>query len=303
MELTESVRAKAAKGGGGIHGINQSEITGGNAVNLAHALARLGLRVLLITHSDAIHESLLRRGFEGLSVELRVKRLPAGLTVAFEEDVNVMLGDVGGAGEFGPLILEKADWEALQTASVVCSVNWAANRLGTRLLIALRAKLGRRSTIFLDPADFRDRIPQFKELLRLIGDRHLVDWVSMNEPEGVAAAKALGLKSGPLKEVCMGVARELRVVFDLHAVRESYTSDGSGVVGVRVAKAKSRRLTGAGDVWDAGAIYGRLHGLDDAGRLRFANSAARLYLENETPVAPTAEEVLKAVGGLLLQHP
>jgi ribokinase len=294
--LTALLRAKAAEGGGGLHGIEQSEVRGGNAVNLAHALARLGLRVLLITHSDALHESLLRRTFDGLGVEVRVKRLPAGLTVAFEERVNVMLGDVGGAGEFGPSILEEADWEALQTAKVVCSVNWAANRLGTEMLTALRTRLGKKSTIFLDPADFRERVHQFKQLLHLMAERHLADWVSMNEPEGVAAAKALGLRMGSLGEVCRGVARKLGVLFDLHAVGESYTSDGSGVVGMRVHRARSRRLTGAGDVWDAGTIYGRLHGMDDAARLRFANAAALLYLENETPTAPTAEEVLKAVG-------
>ncbi|HEY6283625.1 MAG TPA: hypothetical protein VIW22_06850, partial [Nitrososphaerales archaeon] len=84
---------KAAAGGGGLHGVPQEEVRGGNAVNLAHALARLGLRTLLITHSDRTHEPLLRETFEGLRAEVRVKPAPAGLTVAFEEKVNVMMGD------------------------------------------------------------------------------------------------------------------------------------------------------------------------------------------------------------------
>ena len=82
-----------------MHGIRQSEIRGGNAVNLAHALGRLGLRTLLVTHTEAAHEGLLRKSFEGLDVELRLKPLKAGMTVAFEERVNVMLGDGGGAAD------------------------------------------------------------------------------------------------------------------------------------------------------------------------------------------------------------
>ena len=82
--LTRSVEAKAATGGGGLHGIRQSEIRGGNAVNLAHALGRLGLRTLLVTHTETAHEGLLRKSFEGLDVELRLKPLKAGMTVAFE---------------------------------------------------------------------------------------------------------------------------------------------------------------------------------------------------------------------------
>ena len=129
--LTMQVERKAKEGGGGLHGITQTEISGGNAVNLAHALARLGLRILLVTHSDGPHLPLLRHTFEGLDAELRVKPLRAGLTVAFEERVNVMLGDGGGAREFGPGLLDEDDWDALKSASVVCSVNWAANRRGT----------------------------------------------------------------------------------------------------------------------------------------------------------------------------
>ena len=54
---------------------------------------------------------------------------------------------------------------------------------------------------------------------------------------------------------------------------------------------RTRRLTGAGDVWDAGAIYGRLEGMDEAPRLEFANRAAGLYLKSELPVPPTLKEV------------
>jgi sugar/nucleoside kinase (ribokinase family) len=292
----EMLSKKAAAGGGGLHGVTQEEVRGGNAVNLAHALARLGLRTLLITHSERIHEPLLRKTFEGLKAELRVKPAPAGLTVAFEEKLNVMMGDSRGASDFGPSKLDESDWEALENSRVVCSVNWAANLRGTELLVALRKRLGSEKTVFFDPADFRDRVPQFKELLERIADRHLVDWVSMNEQEGIASAKALGIDTSDLSNICKELARRLGVVFDLHAVGRSYTSEGTRVASAAVKKARSRRLTGAGDVWDAGAILGRLKGLDEVPRLKLANNAARLYLESEELMPPTREQIGRVRG-------
>lgn len=289
--LMGTMAEKAGSGGGGLHGIVQEEARGGNAVNLAHALARLGLRTLLITHSDRTHEPLLRRTFEGLGAELRIKPLPAGLTVAFEEKANVMLGDTKGASDFGPRRLDERDWSALHDSRVVCSVNWAANTKGTELLVGLRRRLGREKTIFFDPADFRDRMPQFADLLALIAKKRLVDWVSMNEQESIASARSVGVYSEKLAEVCRSLAGRLGVVFDLHAVRTSYTSEGTRVSSAAVRRRRFRRLTGAGDVWDAGAIYGRLKGMDEVSRLEFANRAANAYLKSEELAPPTLEQL------------
>ena len=290
-ELMGGVREKAAAGGGGIHGVPQEDIRGGNAVNMAHALARLGLRTLLITHSDGAHRGLLEGAFEGLRADLRVKPRAAGLTVALEEKVNVMLGDGGGAADFGPRLLDVGDWDALERSRVVCSVNWAANRRGTELLLALRKRLGKEKPIFMDPADFRDRLPQFRELLLRISKGGLVDWVSMNEGEAAESARLLGVGGSDLGETCRGLARRLRVVFDLHTARGSYSSEGTEVASARVSVLRAKRLTGAGDVWDAGAIYGRLRGMDEAQRLEFANRAARVYLGSASPLPPTLEQV------------
>ncbi|MDG6982624.1 MAG: carbohydrate kinase family protein [Nitrososphaerota archaeon] len=285
------VAEKAASGGGGIHGTAQEEIRGGNAVNLAHALAMLGLRTLLITHCEPAHEHLLRSAFKGLKADLRVKPLPAGLTVAFEESVNVMLSDGRGASDFGPAALDEEDWGRLEDARVVCSVNWAANRRGTELLQGLRRRLGPEKTIYIDPADFRDRLDKFRELARLISKGGLVDWISMNEFESQAAATALGIEPADRASRCVSLARALGVVFDMHCVDGAYTSEGTRVTGCPTRVIRTRRLTGAGDVWDAASIYGRLKEMDEPGRLRFANRAAKLYLEAKEPLPPTLSQL------------
>jgi ribokinase len=293
--LLGDVRSKASSGGGGIHGVVQSEIRGGNAVNLAHALATLGLRTLLLTHSDDAHEAILRRPFDGLDAEVRTKPKPPGLTVAFEERVNVMLGHVGGAGDFGPDQLDPEDWRSLASAKVVCSVNWAANARGTELLTALRKELGPDKLIFFDPADFRDRAKQFAALLKVVRQNHLVDWMSMNEQEVTATAKTLGIRAADLEKVCRLVAKQLGVELEVHTSTRSLSASGDKVVSVKAARAKPRRYTGAGDVWDAASIYGRLEGMKDAGRLKFANAAAGLYITSTKPLPPTRSQVLAAV--------
>ena len=294
--IARAMTEKARVGGGGIHRVGQEDVRGGNAVNLAYALSRLGLRTLLITHSDRTHEGVLRQTFDGLGTELRVKPFPTALTVAFEGEVNVMMGDGRGASDFGPDALEPGDWRALSNSRLVCVVNWAINMKGTKLLTAVRRRLGAEKTIFFDPADFRDRAPEFKELLGILARRRVVDWVSMNQQEATAAAPMLGIPGGSPEELCVALARRLRVVFDLHGDKATYTSEGTRLTSVRVRASRTRRLTGAGDIWDAGAVYGRLTGMEEGERLRFANGAAKLYLESKEPLPPTAEQVYSCLG-------
>lgn len=287
-----SLRTKAAQGGGGIHGVSQEDVCGGNAVNLARALARLGLRTLLITHSDRTHEGILRQAFEGLDAVLRVKPRPTALTVALEGEVNVMLGDGRGASDFGPSLLDGSDWRALADSRVVCSVNWAVNRRGTELLLALRKRLGPRKTLYFDPADFRDRGKDFAHLLEVLSTKHPVDWISMNESEAVAAADALGMANRDLGDLCRNLAWRLGVVFDLHAEGRSYSSDGTRFSTAKTQVVRPLRQTGAGDVWDAAAICGRLRGMNEPDRLKFANRAAKLFLKSRSAEPPTLADVI-----------
>jgi len=92
------------------------------------------------------------------------------------------------------------------------------------------------------------------------------------------------------------LAKALGVVFDLHADGASYSSEGTRVTEARVRTVRTRRLTGAGDVWDAGAIYGRIKGMEEKERLRFANCAAKLYIKSADPVPPTAGQVFRSLG-------
>src|SRR5712691_2172910 len=296
-KLSDAISKKADEGGGGIHGVRQLEIRGGNAANLAYALGRLGTRTFLLTHSDPAHEPLLRAGFKGLPVALSVKEREAGLTVALEgltggTRTNVMLGHNGGAGEFPPSMIDNDDWAALRDSKIVCSVNWAANSHGTDLLIALRRRLGRKHQIFLDPADMRERLEAYGKLLRIMRERNLVDWLSLNEAEARATGSLLGIREKDLGDLSRNIARKLSLRVDIHSKNGSCTSNGSEVVRCGIGWVTPKRLTGAGDVWDAASIHFFLSGKGDADRLAFANAAAKYYVMAEKPEAPTRREVL-----------
>lgn len=295
--------AKERSGGGSVHGVPQEDVRGGNAVNLAHALARLGAKVLLITHSDGEHSKIITESFKGLPAEVRIKQLAPGLTVALEGSVNVMLSESGGAGRFPPSQLNEDDWESLERSRAVCSVNWAANRYGTDLLQALRRRLGGKTTIFLNPADVRDRFEDYRRLVAIMRRRKLIDWVSLNEYEAASTVRALGRRESGLRSACARMASELGIKVDVHTEREVYTSTGAGVVARKTKHIRPKRLTGAGDVWDAASVFGFLHGMGDGRRLEFANTAARLYVGAKKPVPPTLSDVNRALRASLLEHP
>ncbi len=291
------MRAKAEQGGGGIHDVEQSEVRGGNAVNLAHALGRLGDRVFLITHADKNHETLLREALRGLKVGLSLKERPAGLTVALEgrhlkRIVNVMLGDLGGAGEFPPSLLTESDWKAMKSSRVVCMLNWAANTRGNELARGLRENLGDKKRIFFDPADVRDRVERFRELLSLVKRKRVVDWVSLNKFEARATGTILHLRARNEERLCFLIARELDARVDIHTEEASFSSDGHVTVSHRTELMKPSRLTGAGDVWDAASIHFYLHGKNDSVRIALADTAARFYINSKEAEPPTEREIL-----------
>jgi ribokinase len=300
--LLETIAAKGEEGGGGIHDVAQAEVSGGNAVNLARVLTRLGTGTYLITHSDRVHQELLREGFDLSRATFSVKPLEPGLTVALEgkvgtRRVNVMLAHLGGAGEFSSALLNATDWRVMKASRIVCTLNWSANAFGTELLREIRRRMGEKKMVFLDPADMRDRILPYRSLLSASRKEHLFDWLSANEPEARITSRLLGVKKERPDQVCKEVAKALSIRFDLHTEHGSYTSDGREVQAHRVRPSVPAMLTGAGDVWNAASIHFFLTGSSDADRIELADIAAGLFVCSRDGRVPSRREVLS-----LLKH-
>lgn len=85
-ELFGAVFEKDKHGGGSIRGIQTKDVKGGNAVNTAYCLAKLGMRVTLFTVTDEIGTAILKTIFSkfGDKVNLQISYGKHGCTTAIE---------------------------------------------------------------------------------------------------------------------------------------------------------------------------------------------------------------------------
>ncbi len=158
-----------SKFGGSIRGIPQKDLKGGNATNIAYALARLGCPVSLITVADKTGSALLTELFSKFEkASLFVIDGKPGRTTALEfrdgeNIVNIMLSDLGDNENFGPEKLGIKEQHALKNSKAVIVANWASNKKGTELSKFVFEKSDK-AFHFIDPADIQTRPEEFRKL-------------------------------------------------------------------------------------------------------------------------------------------
>lgn len=307
-EFFNTLDEKAKRGGGSIRGVPTTDVKGGNAVNIAYCLAKLGMKVSLFTIADEVGAAMIRQAFSqfGDKATLRIASGKSGLTTAFEfpyEDtrVNVMVSDVGDNANFGPERLSsEADKAILKNADGVMVVNWASNRKGTELTeSAFRNSPS--AFHFIDPADIETRKQDFSDSLAKLAS--MTDCLSINENEYNSLADALGLGHllgssygvDEVKAAAKKIAEKVGISTDLHTKAGAAWSNGKESTFVHTIKVDAKTLTGAGDAWDAGDIIGYLAGLDPRERLLFANCCASLYVRDPQGEPPTMNKVFELI--------
>ena len=304
---------KAKVGGGSIRGIPTTDVKGGNAVNVAYCLAKLGAKVSLFTVADELGATMIRQTFSqfGDKVTLRIANGRSGLTTSFEfpyenTRVNVMVSDIGDNENFGS---ERIDSEAedrtiLKNADGVMVVNWATNLKGTELA-EFSFKSSPSAFHFLDPADIETRKHDFRDSLANLAS--LTDCLSINENECNSLADALGFGRllGPVysadevKGAAKRIAEKMGISTDLHTKIGAAWSNGKESAFAHTIKVEAKRLTGAGDTWDAADIIGYLAGLHPQERLLFANCCASLYVRHPNGEPPSMNKVFELVERVL----
>lgn len=311
-ELFRAIEKKAFEGGGGsLRGVRQIESKGGNAVNLAYALGKLGAHVKLFTIADLRAAATLGAIFHGMDrVEVKVIDGRVGLTLALEfpfrdRRVNVMVSDTGDLENFDGAHVPSEDWEKISDSTLTAVVNWSANKRGTELCeraFSLSKRKGH--STFFDPADVSARSSDIPILKERIFDRGLVDYVSVNDNELRILSKVTGDYSLPYDYILDEALKALKILaeetgatVDLHTRKISASCSGRETVVSTCRSVEQKMVTGAGDVWDAGDILGHVLGWDAQSRLRFANAAAGVYVSRENAEPPSTEEVLRFVLG------
>jgi len=302
--LFRQVKLKGVSGGGNLRGFFQIERRGGNATNLAYALATLSVHTRLYCVGDENAQAALVNPPRNC----RVKVIPGkpGYTTALEfslkdKRVNVMISDVGDIDGFDGQRLQHDDILSLERSDCVALVNWSSNRKGNALARKVFGLKDRKRRLnFLDPADLTGAEGRVKILVKEIIGRDLIDVVSLNENETRIMARTLSAGRLPkyysrqdLARVSAILQDVLRVTLDVHTPIGSMSSTKQGQTWVGAYGKIAGFVTGAGDVWDAGDIVGHLVNLQAQDRLRFANACAYLYLRSRPRRMPTLGQTKK----------
>lgn len=306
-ELFRLINSKTTIGGGSIRGANTVDIKGGNAVNVAYCLAKMGLSVTLFTVADKIGTPILHTIFSkfGTSVNLLIKDGKHGSTTSFEfhdneeSYANVMISDVGDNRNFGPEMINlPSDLDIINSAKGIVLTNWGSNLKGTDLAYHLFTN-SPKAFHFLDPADIETRREEFRDTLKKLS--HSIDVLSINENECTSLLKACNLESRlsldlnvieNVKKAVKTLSSEFGLKIDLHARIGAAWSDGKDVVFVNSFYTVPKKLTGSGDCWDAADLVAYFVGLDTTERLLFSNAYASYYIGRREFEPPTIAEAV-----------
>jgi ribokinase len=286
--------------GGSIDGIPQTDLRGGNAINVASALANLGAEVTPIVCTSLYGLQQIKYHFKDTPIDTSHIKVheKASITTALEfknknEKTNVMLRDLGALADFGPADLNESDYSVIENADYTCLFNWAGTlKFGTVLAQAVfgRAKTKGKAKTYYDTADPTPNNGAIAELMEKVLKSNQVDILSVNENEAIIYAALLDKtlddkkKHFAFAELAMEAARilakHLAARIDLHTTVFSATLKGKTEIAVPTFKVKVLRATGAGDAWTAGNILGDRNGLSDECRLMLANAVSACYLSD-----------------------
>ncbi len=310
-EFSQIIENIAKRKGGSLDGILQTDQRGGNAINVASALASLGATATPIVCTSEFGLQQIKYNFQNTPIDISHIKTQgkASITTALEfqnqnSKINVMLRDLGALANFGPANLDKSDFGLIEDADYVCVFNWAGTlRFGTELahtVFEWTKRLGKGKTYY-DTADPTPNAKEIPELMDKVLKSNKVDILSLNENEAVTYAcqldETLDEKKGSVKfaELALEAARVLANHFsariDLHTSDFSATLKGKVEVVVPTFKVNALRATGAGDVWCASNILGDHNALSHECRLMLANAVAACYLSDPTGQHPTKQKL------------
>jgi sugar/nucleoside kinase (ribokinase family) len=312
-EFSKEISKIVARKGGSIDKVLQMDLRGGNAANTASALAALGADVYPILETSKLGLETLKFYFKHLKIDTSHVKFQgeASITTALEfimkkSKANVMLRNLGSLEKFSSEKLTKEDFKLLKKVDYVCVFNWAGTRLhGTELaeqVFSYVKKEGKGKTYYdtADPTPNKKRIP---ELIERVLSKNIVDMLSVNEAEAAIYAKYFTSKHSKTSsyqtkiENSLQNARILAENFhtriDIHTSKFAASVTENSETVVPTFNVPVLKVTGAGDAWNAGNIYGYAQNFPEDSRLTFANAVAAYYISNSSYGHPTLNQLVK----------
>ena len=300
VEFSRLIRRVAKRKGGSIDGVLQTDLRGGNATNVASALANLGVNVTPIVCTSEYGLEQIKYQFREIPIDLSHIKVydKTSITTALEfknkiEKTNVMIRDLGSLTNFGPDDLNEKDYALVDKADYTCLFNWAGTlKFGTALAqtVFSRVKTKGNGKTYFDTADPTPNRTAIPELIKTVLKSTQLDILSLNENEAIIYGSLLDeslnskrehLGSEELAiEAARVLAKHLSARIDLHTTVFSATLKHETEVVVPAFKVEVLRATGAGDAWTAGNILGDRNDLSDGCRLMLANAVSACYLSD-----------------------
>ncbi|MHA1960181.1 MAG: carbohydrate kinase family protein [Candidatus Thorarchaeota archaeon] len=309
-DLVSNLRELAAQGGGNLIGTSQFISRGGNSVNTASALLKLGLDPKLIVKTDkrgaSILESLVSHELDRSHVK-DDGQLSSTVSIETEFEgrrVNLMISDSGSAADFSFEDLTDADLTAIRDSGLVALLclnhNKGAAELAEDLFRFVRESSS--TVTFMDigdPSGNPDIVgPLALDVLR----EGLVDVLGVNENEVGWFAQALSSESDRWKQTVKEpekwlpaaemISEETGVRVDLHTPLFAASVENGKATKIPAFEVDPKVICGAGDAWNAGTIYGTLLGLKAVDRLVLANAVSALYVSSPEGDHPTANDII-----------
>ena len=158
-KFTSEIYEKSKVGGGSIRGYEQRDIIGGNAINFAKTISKLGGNVNLFV----IGNEFIKRDIESLfgseKSNINIIEGRPGYTTALEiqnenNKVNIMFSDVGDLKKFNGDELDNEELENIAESNASVIVNWSSINEGNKLIKKIFSNRKNSNSInFLDLAD------------------------------------------------------------------------------------------------------------------------------------------------------
>jgi len=263
---------------------------GGKATNSAFALASFGINSAIIAKTNDVGYALLKNfKSKNLLKNLDISHIKtdgnlATTCVIETANKNIMLSDPAELKYFDTENLTEDDLDMIKKSEIVVISDWALNEKGTELANEI-FRFSKRNNVktFFDPGDTAPKIKKGNNIDKVAEEIKeilpFVDFLSVNEDE-FERYKLNDFKG------------KTRILY--------HTSNFSSIIekGRTIAKANAfdvnvRRLTGAGDTFNSGFIFGEIETFEEKEKLIIANASAAYYISDDRAVHANKHNIIK----------